>query len=59
MMEIELYNSVFITHNPNIVGPTKKKKKKKGECLAWFLSIVFIAQNSKQIFNGSLVNRMT
>ena len=32
MIEIKLYNSVFITHNPNIVGPTKKVFSLVFEC---------------------------
>lgn len=51
MMEKELYNSDSITYNPNILGPTKKKV-----CLAWFLSIVSVTQNSK-ILSESDENR--
>ena len=40
-VETELYNSVFITHNPKKVGLTKKVYLEK------FLSVVSITQSSK------------
>ena len=43
-----MYNSVFITHNPNIMGPTKKKRKNK-QCFGPGFLLLFSSLKTKNL----------
>ena len=72
-LDVMEFNSVSITHNPNIVGPAERtlyglvigccfhhSKLKKFEFGWWKLGTkILYFQSSKLIFSGSLINRVT